>query len=711
MTISKGKLRVLLLLIVTFLEVSLVFSSSQFTATDLHQMIRTSSLTLSPDGKYLVFSSRKWNKETGKVSTNLQYTDLTGTLKNIDITKPVEGQTDSNPYFSLAFPDKLFFLRGGQIHTIDFPPTESSEEKQLTSYAISVKNFKIVKNTMIFSSDVYFDCEDLRCSHEKIANETKATYQTYDSLFMFYWDKWVPNGKGSHLFYQKVETLTKDPPAPVDITYGMEINAPFIDADNSDYDISPDGTSVAFSGHLRNSEEARSTSWKTYYMDLTEMTRPYLFTTHNEGRTQAPRFSLDGTKIAYLAMKTPMLESENSHFEIYNILTNKVDVISIENIDKSVNDYIWLNDNEIIFQATVLGVNKLFKVNFLDVANPKYTLLEVASSSLSYSVPIRALKKKTTFVAKKVGYDHPEVAVLINFKSNPVQETIVLNPNENVKSNFELSEPEMFTFQGGNGDIVQGWLLRPINFEPENKKYPVALLIHGGPESSWTSDWSYRWNPQIWTNAGYVVVMINPHGSTGVNTPFLEAVRNDWGGLPYKDIMLGIEYVFANYKFADRDNACAAGGSYGGYMINWIEGHDNIFKCLVNHDGGFSIISKFYSADLIFFQQTEFCEKDKTPCNPFDSKEARKEFEKHSPERLVNNWKTPMLIVHGGKDYRVPLTEALSTFSALNLKGVEAKFIYFPMENHWVLNAENSIKWNEEIIAWMDHYTKPPMNN
>ena len=217
-----------------------------------------------------------------------------------------------------------------------------------------------------------------------------------------------------------------------------------------------------------------------------------------------------------------------------------------------------------------------------------------------------------------------------------------------------------------------------INFDP-NKTYPVALLIHGGPESSWTSGWSYRWNPEMFSNYGYAVVMINPHGSTGVSTKFREAVRRDWGGVPYEDIINGLKFALNNNKYMDPNRVCAAGGSYGGYMINWIAGHTDMFKCLVNHDGDFSEISAFYSTDDLYFEKSELCPEGNIDCNPFDGKEARELFEKYSPEKYVKNWKTPMLVIHGGRDYRVQLTEALSTFTSLQLMKIDSKFLYFPL--------------------------------
>ena len=540
----------------------------------------------------------------------------------------------------------------------------------------------------------------LNAQQKKISQETND-YQTYTSLHMFHWDEWLIEGKGSHLFYQKFklngnnfELLDK----PKDITLGMELNTPPLLTSNENYDISNDGTMVTFSAHIRNHDESWSTSWHTYYINPNTMTKPYMITTHTEARTQNPKFSLDNTKIAYLAMKTPMLESENLHFEIYNILTNKVNIID-DKLDLSVNDYFWENDHLLYFVSTYLGLNKIFTVDINIPKKPIFKMIDTKSTTGSFGLPIKALKNKDIKLSRKDGYNCPERIVTFP------DDELVVDTNEEILKNKELTDPIRFDFVGGYNDTVYGWIMKPINFV-ENKKYPVALLIHGGPESSWTSSWGYRWNPSLFNQQGYVVVMINPHGSTGVSSDFQNAVRNDWGGIPYEDIITGINYIINNYDFIDKDKICAAGASYGGYMINWINGHTDMFKCLVNHDGAFSVISKFYGTDELWFQKAEFCPYDKIGCNPFDRKEIREGYERNSPERFVKNWKTPMLIIHGGKDMRVPLTEGLQSFTALQMQGIDSQFLYFPLENHWTLNPPNQIQWYSSVLAWFEKYIK-----
>ena len=706
------KINIFLLLInliisIKALEKKTKTSYEPLTPLELQEFDRMDSPILSPDGKYVIYCIKKWNQTTEQSYTNLQFTEI-ATKKRGFITPAILDQIDSSPSFSKSFPNFLFFQRNGKILYIPFPPGEISmdikedKSKILAEYNITINDYKLKKDAFVFSAEVYFSCDTIDCSAQKISEET-SDYQTYTSLHMFEWDQWLIEGKGSHLFYQKFKLIDDDTfvliDEPKDVTIGMELNTPPLETSNENYDISNDGTMVAFSGHLRNHDEAFSTSWHTYYIIPDKMSKPYMITSHTEARTQVPKFSLDDTKIAYLAMKTPMLESENTHFEIYNILTNKLYIIE-DKLDICVSDYYyWENDHVLYFRATILGLNKIFKVDIIIPTDPVFSIVDTKSMTESFDLPIKAFNNKNIILSRKLGFSCPERIVTF-----PDDELIV-DTNEEKIENKELTIPERFNFVGGYNDTVYGWILKPINFE-ENKKYPVVLLIHGGPESSWDSNWRYNWNPALYSQQGYVVVMIDPHGSIGVSSDFQNAVRNDWGGVPYEDIITGMNYVFKTYDYVNQDKACAVGGSYGGYMTNWINGHTTMFKCLVDHAGAFSVISKFYETDVIYFQKSEFCPLDKTGCNPFDGIEIREGFKRNSPESFVGNWSTPTLVIHGGKDMRVPLTEGLQTFTALQMKGIDSKFLFYPLENHWYLSPTNQIQWYKTVFDWLEKYLK-----
>ena len=331
-------------------------SSEILTPTELLAMPKVTDYILSPDGKYLIYGVKKWNPETGKSYTHFQYKNIE-TKETKNLTEAIEGQTDSSPQISSSFPDYIFFQRSNNdikssIFYIPFPPS-GKKETRLTEYILPVNDFKIKSRSILFSTQMYFKCETMNCTKELIDQESKQDYQVYTKLFMFHWDQWLVEGKGSHLFLQKIN-FDKDKNifildgGEVDVTKNMEINTPPLFTDFSNYDLNCDGTKIAFSAHIRNEYEAVKTGFKTYYYDLNLMDKPICITTHTTARTQNPVFSKDGTKIGYLAMTTPELESEILHFEIYNILTGKTIVIP-NNEELSITSFLWDNDHKIIF--------------------------------------------------------------------------------------------------------------------------------------------------------------------------------------------------------------------------------------------------------------------------------------------------------------------------------------------------------------------------
>jgi dipeptidyl aminopeptidase/acylaminoacyl peptidase len=259
-----------------------------------------------------------------------------------------------------------------------------------------------------------------------------------------------------------------------------------------------------------------------------------------------------------------------------------------------------------------------------------------------------------------------------------------------------MSPLESFWFEGAHGDKVQGFLVKPPNFDA-SKKYPVKFLIHGGPEGAWGDDWSYRWNPELFAANGYVVIMINFHGSTGYGQKFIDAINGDWGGAPFEDLIKGLDYAEKTYPFIDKDRECALGASYGGYMANWILGHTDRFKCIVSHDGMFNTDSAWGTTEELWFNEWEF------KGTPYSNREI---YEKWSPRNSAKNFKTPTLVVHGQLDYRLDVSEGFQLFTTLQRMGVPSKMLYFPDEGHWVLKPQNSQLWWKTVNEWVDQWTK-----
>jgi dipeptidyl aminopeptidase/acylaminoacyl peptidase len=268
--------------------------------------------------------------------------------------------------------------------------------------------------------------------------------------------------------------------------------------------------------------------------------------------------------------------------------------------------------------------------------------------------------------------------------------------NSAVLSQVAMSPLETFWFEGAHGDKVQGFLVKPPNFDPA-KKYPVKFLIHGGPQGAWGDDWSYRWNAELFAANGYMVIMINFHGSTGYGQKFIDAINGEWGGAPFEDLMKGLDYAEEHYPFIDKNRECALGASYGGYMANWILGHTNRFKCIVSHDGMFNTDSAWGTTEELWFNEWEF------KGTPWTNRDT---YRKWSPHLAAPNFKTPTLVIHGQRDYRLDVSEGLQLFTTLQRLGVPSKMLYFPDEGHWVLKPQNSQLWYKTVNDWVDQWTK-----
>ena len=301
--------------------------------------------------------------------------------------------------------------------------------------------------------------------------------------------------------------------------------------------------------------------------------------------------------------------------------------------------------------------------------------------------------------AGKLVYLHDDLhspAELFVAESGGTPGSVLTHFNEAKVAAARMGDSEQFHFAGAGGEMVHGWLVKPVDFDPA-RTYPVALLIHGGPQGSFSDHFHYRWNPQAFAGAGYAAIMIDFHGSTGYGQAFTDSIRQDWGGKPYEDLMLGLDFALANHPFLDGTRVAALGGSFGGYMVNWIAGQTDRFRCLVNHDGNLDERLAYFDTEELWFPEWDH------GGTPWEHPEG---YALHDPIDHVQDWKTPMLVIHGGNDFRVVDTQGMSTFTALQRRGIPSKFIHFPDENHWVLKPQNSRFWYEQVIGWLDQWCK-----
>ncbi|HTS08107.1 MAG TPA: S9 family peptidase, partial [Candidatus Eisenbacteria bacterium] len=507
---------------------------------------------------------------------------------------------------------------------------------------------------------------------------------------------------------------------PRDLTHG-DYDAPvFSLGGQDDYAFSPDGKEICYaSNHDKN--PAASTNNDLWIVPVTGGNAKNI-TADNPASDTSPLYSPDGKYIAYRAQQRPGYESDRFRLMLYDRKAGEKKNLT-EDFDRWVGTFVWTSDSaSIFFVAENSGRSPLFNRSIRDIPGVTDWPVEIVGG-FDDDVSVVNGTKAVVFSRTSLGspseiytaspnqerlchedrfspkgapnwYEEPKCEI---FRS--VQLT---HFNDALLSQVAMPPLESFWFTGAHGDKVQGFLVKPPNFDA-SKKYPVKFLIHGGPQGAWGDDWSYRWNPELFASptsaqpSGYVVIMINFHGSTGYGQKFIDAINGDWGGAPFEDLMKGLDYAEQTYPFIDKSRECALGASYGGYMANWILGHTDRFKCIVTHDGMFNAESAWGTTEELWFNNWEF------KGTPYDNREM---YQKWSPHQYARNFKTPTLVIHGQRDYRLDVSEGLQLFTTLQMEGVPSKMLYFPDEGHWVLKPQNSQLWYKTVNDWVDRWTK-----
>jgi dipeptidyl aminopeptidase/acylaminoacyl peptidase len=473
---------------------------------------------------------------------------------------------------------------------------------------------------------------------------------------------------------------------PVNLTAGIDGDVPGKPfGGRADYAISPDGRQVAFSVRALPVGEPWSTHFDIYTVAAGGGTARN-WTADNAAWNGQPAFSPDGAWLAYVATDRPGFEADRFHLMLLNLQTGMKRPLT-QNWDRSIESFAWSHDGKTLFATTDhLGQRPLWAID----ANTG----RAAAITGDGHVEDFSVGPKQVFYALS-NLANPAELYAVGFAGGKPHALTHLN--QPVLAQRQLGEYEQFSFAGWNNDNVFGYVVKPANFKP-NQKYPVAFIVHGGPESSLANVWHWRWNAQSIAGAGYGVVLIDFHGSTGYGQAFTDSINGDWGGKPLEDLKLGLSAALKQYPWLDGDRACALGGSFGGYMINWIAGQwPDRFKCLVTHDGTFDNRSMYYSTEELWFPEWE--NGGPEYLNPAS-------YAKHNPVDYVAQWKTPTLVIHGRLDYRVPYEQGLAVFTALQRRGVPSELLYFPDENHWVLKPSNSIQWYETVLAWLNRWTR-----
>jgi dipeptidyl aminopeptidase/acylaminoacyl peptidase len=433
-------------------------------------------------------------------------------------------------------------------------------------------------------------------------------------------------------------------------------------------------------------EEPWSTDYNLFVAPADGSKPPLCLTGGNRAWDTTPVFSPDGKTLAYCAMTRPGYEADRFRI-VLRTWPDGPERVLTGGWDRSVSEFFWSADGRTIFAAADnLGQHSLFAV-------------DAATGDARCIVKDGTVRSPQTAGNRLVfGLEHLQSPVeLYSVRPDGKDMKKLTGINAEKMSKTRLGKPEQFTFKGWNGETVFGYVVAPADFDP-GKKYPVAFLIHGGPQGSMGNDFHYRWNPQTYAGAGYAAVVIDFHGSTGYGQAFTDAIRDDWGGKPLEDLKKGLVAALARYPWLDGGRVGALGASFGAYMVNWIAGNwPDRFRCLVCHDGNLDERMAYYDTEELWFPERDH------NGTPWDNPEG---YEKHNPVNFVKNWKTPMLVVHGGRDFRIADSQGISTFTALQRRGIPSRLLYFPDENHWVLKPLNSILWHETVLGWLDRWLK-----
>jgi dipeptidyl aminopeptidase/acylaminoacyl peptidase len=750
-------MRRILLAFLLFLFAVPAFTQARhpFTFEDMMKLKRLGEPEVSPDGKWIIFSVVDVDLAANSKTPHIWIVPAMGGQER----EIVADQDADRPRWA---PDgkRFAFLStkegGSQVWIANFDSGAGTVTgvHKLTSIATEAgaELWSPDGKTILFTSDVYPECDgepaaESACNAKTLEERknSKVKAQIFTHLLYRHWSAYK-EGTRTHIFVVPVETCLgvagerKSSRAALDRT--ADGGCSYMDLTPGDYDapvfslggqdnyaFSPDGKEICYaSNHDKNpaastnndvwivpvnvgadafvppASEASAAQPSKYVAGVLAQAKN--ITADNPASDSTPLYSPDGRYIAYRAQQRPGYESDRFRLMLYDRKTGEKKNL-MPDFDHWVGTYTWAGDSETIyFSAEHLRHSLIYAVGPISGGHPQ---VRTMVGGYNDDVIVAPDRKKLIFSRMSLKAPNEIYTADANGEGCPARtgevdkghENCSLNKdqalthiNDQLLSQISWSDGDAFSFTGAHGDWVEGTLVRPPNFDA-SKKYPLKFLIHGGPQGAWGDDWSYRWNPELFAANGYAVIMINFHGSTGNGQKFIDAINGDWGGAPYEDLMKGLDYAEEHYPFIDKNRECALGASYGGYMINWILGHTDRFKCLVSHDGMFNAESAWGSTEELWFNNWEF------KGTPYDNRAL---YQKWSPHQYAKNFKTPTLVVHGQKDYRLDVSEGFQLFTTLQMEGVPSKMLYFPDEGHWVLKPQNSQLWYKTVNDWVDQW-------
>ena len=652
------------------------------TFEDLMAVQRVGEPQISPDGRAVVYTVGTTDMDTNRIAHNIW---IVSTAPGNQPRQLTQTGHDTRPQWS---PDgkSIAFLSGREgVSQIYVMPAQGGNAKKITSLSTGAENEKWSPDGrwIAFTSSVFPDCEDDACNRARddAAEKSKVKARVYDHLLYRHWVHWS-DGKRSHLFL-----VGANGGAPRDATPHADYDVPPDErGDANDFAFSADSKELCFTA-VTDRPEAISTNGDLFLVATSGGEAKRI--TANPGFDGHPAYSPDGRLIAYHSQKTPEYESDRWRLMLYDRATGTHTEVA-ESFDRSVDEIVWSRDSkEIYFTATSEAEQPVYEIAAASGSTPR----EIAKDSFNESISLSADGGTLAFLRSSL----IAPAEVFASRSDGTGATQLSEHNLARLAAMDMNPPESFWYEGAGGTRVQGMLIRPPHFDA-SKKYPLLLLIHGGPQSLWTDSWGYRWNEELFAAPGYVAVMINPRGSTGYGQKFTDEITDDWGGRVYEDLMKGVDYVIGKYPYVDANRVAAAGGSYGGYMIDWIATHTGRFKVLVSHAGVYDKTAMYGATEELWFEEHDM------GGTPWTHPES---YQKWSPSSFAGNlskYKTPTLVICGELDYRVPYTQSLEFFTALQRQNVPSRLVVYPDEGHWILKPQNSQLWYKALFEWLAAY-------
>jgi dipeptidyl aminopeptidase/acylaminoacyl peptidase len=652
------------------------------TFDDLAAMQRVAEPQISPDGRSVVYSVGTTDSDANRIVHNIWIASTSPGSQPRQLTQTGH---DTRPQWSPNGKSIAFLSNRDGASEVYVMPAQGGNPKKVTSLSTGAENEKWSPDGrwIAFTSGVFPDCADDACNHSRddASSKSKVKAMIYDHLLYRHWLHWS-DGKRSHLFVVAVEGG-----APRDLTAHADYDVPPDErGDANDFNFSPDSKEICFTA-VTDRPEAISTNADLFVVP-TNGGEPKKITT-NPGFDGHPSYSPDGRFIAYHSQKAPGYESDRWRLMFYDRSAGThIEVASA--FDRSVDEIAWSPDSkQIYFTAANEAEQPVYAIAPVTGSTPKEILKDSFNETMSLS------EDGSTFAFVRSSLTAP--AEVFTSRSDGSDARKLSRHNLPRLESIDMNPPERFWYEGAEGTRVEGMLIRPPHFDP-SRKYPLLLLIHGGPQSLWTDSWGYRWNEELFAAPGYVAIMINPRGSTGYGQKFTDEITDDWGGRVYEDLMKGVDYVVEKYPYVDGNRVAAAGGSYGGYMIDWLATHTGRFKVLISHAGVYDQISEYGSTEELWFNEHDLAG------TPWSNPESYRKWSPSTYAGELSKYKTPTLVICGELDYRVPYTQSLEFFTALQRQSVPSKLVVFPDEGHWILKPQNSRLWYKTFSDWLAAY-------